>query len=302
MGYTPMEADAIRYEGKTFRNIIAGIDSSVSAFFDKWRSGRKGKPDAKLEKLYLGKMDGETAAKVGDILGYEIGARDFIVTNDGVKHIMDTHGDAEGEIRKGNAPLTAAIIDALPDVVAHPDVVRPGNIEKSSPYRQGVIYEKMLPDGTAVYIQFDNSGRGTFEGRTLYVKEKESSSSGVNISEETHTSTSKTTEPELSSDTIIPQEGQGVKGKDARMVGAVFLPGSGLDAGAWGPTMEQRRRSVMEEKKEPLSFEEFMEAMYGVKPRELTPEEKAHIRKLVEESARKDQPPIGQKDTSSSNR
>ena len=226
VGYTPMEADAIRYEGKTFRNIIAGIDSSVSAFFDKWRSGRKGKPDAKLEKLYLGKMDGETAAKVGDILGYEIGARDLIVTNDGVKHIMDTHGDAEGEIRKGNAPLTAAIIDALPDVVAHPDVVRPGNIEKSSPYRQGVIFEKMLPDGTAVYIQFDNSGRGTFEGRTLYVKEKESSSSGVNISEETHTSTSKTTEPELSSDTIIPQEGQGVKGKDARMAGAVFLPGA----------------------------------------------------------------------------
>ena len=226
VGYTPMEADAIRYEGKTFRNIIAGIDSSVSAFFDKWRSGRKGKPDAKLEKLYLGKMDGETAAKVGDILGYEIGARDFIVTNDGVKHIMDTHGDAEGEIRKGNAPLTAAIIDALPDVVAHPDVVRPRNIEKSSPYRQGVIFEKMLPDGTAVYIQFDNSGRGTFEGRTLYVKEKESSSSGVNISEETHTSTSKTTEPELSSGTIIPQEGQGVKGKDARMAGAVFLPGA----------------------------------------------------------------------------
>ena len=32
----------------------------------------------------------------------------------------------------------------------------------------------------------------------------------------------------------IPRAGPGVKGKDARMVGAVFLPGSGLDAGDMG--------------------------------------------------------------------
>lgn len=38
-----------------------------------------------------------------------------------------------------------------------------------------------------------------------------------------------------------------------------------------------------EEKKEPLTLERFMEAMYGVKPRTLTPEEDAHIRKLIVE-------------------
>ncbi len=208
-GYNRIEADSIRHEGKTFRNLVAGIDSSVSAFFEKWRNGRKGRPDEKLEKLYLGRMTEGTRAAVSAILGYDVSERDFIVTNDGVKHILDTHGDPDAEVRKGNLPLTPDIIDALPSVVASPDNVRPGHIEKSSPYRQGVIFEKTLPDGTVVYIQFDNSKRGTFEGRTLYVKEKESSPSGVDASIETPTSTSKTTEPELSSAPIIADSSAG---------------------------------------------------------------------------------------------
>ncbi|WP_343121139.1 hypothetical protein [Intestinimonas butyriciproducens] len=220
-GYNRIEADSIRHEGKNFRNLVAGIDSSVSAFFEKWRNGRKGRPDEKLEKLYLGRMSEGTRAAVSDILGYEVSERDFIVTNDGVKHILDTHGDPEAEVRKGNLPLTSDIIDALPSVVKNPDNIRPGHAEKSSPYRQGVIFEKMLPDGTVVYIQFDNSKRGTFEGRTLYVKEKESSPSGVDASMETPTSTSKTTEPELSSTPIIADSSAGGNTQSAPNAGGV---------------------------------------------------------------------------------
>lgn len=238
-GYNRIEADSIRHEGKTFRNLVAGIDSSVSAFFEKWRNGRKGRPDEKLEKLYLGRMSEGTRAAVSDILGYEVSERDFIVTNDGVKHILDTHGDPEAEVRKGNLPLTSDIIDALPSVVKNPDNIRPGHAEKSSPYRQGVIFEKMLPDGTVVYIQFDNSKRGTFEGRTLYVKEKESSPSGVDASMETPTSTSKTTEPELSSAPIIADSSAGGNTQSAQAgpessVGAATAGVTGDEVGESG--------------------------------------------------------------------
>ena len=41
MKYDPMEAAAIRHGGKTFRNIIAGVDSSVAEFFAKRGKGRK---------------------------------------------------------------------------------------------------------------------------------------------------------------------------------------------------------------------------------------------------------------------
>ena len=51
--YTDEEAGRIRREGKTFRNIIAGIDTSVSEFFNKWRHGRSVQKGEKLEKLYL---------------------------------------------------------------------------------------------------------------------------------------------------------------------------------------------------------------------------------------------------------
>lgn len=170
VGYTEEEANSIRREGRTFRNIIAGIDSTVSDFFTKWKNGRSVQKGDKLEKLYLGKMSSDTLQKVEAILGYDIDSRDFILTNDDVKHILDHHGDAAAEIAKGNVPLTQRVIDALPEIVAAPDSVEPGHLEDRAPHRQSVVFKKTLPDGTAVYVQFDNSGRGTFQGRTLYVK------------------------------------------------------------------------------------------------------------------------------------
>ena len=58
----------------------------------------------------------------------------------------------------------------------------------------------------------------------------------------------------------------------------------------------------MGEQRAPLSLDQLLEMMYGVKPRELSPEESLHREKLMEEAAKKDPSPIGQKDTSSSNR
>ena len=54
---------------------------------------------------------------------------------------------------------------------------------------------------------------------------------------------------------------------------------------------------MAEEKKHLPPFEEFMEQMYGVKAKELTPEEKTHIHKLIEQSAERSMRQAGQKDT-----
>ena len=86
--YNILEADAIRREGKTFRNLVAGFDTSVSAFFDKWSGGRKNSQGEKLEKLYLGMLTDAQRKTVGDILGYPVSERNVIVTNDDVRHIL----------------------------------------------------------------------------------------------------------------------------------------------------------------------------------------------------------------------
>lgn len=43
---------------------------------------------------------------------------------------------------------------------------------------------------------------------------------------------------------------------------------------------------MAEEKRQLPNFKEFMQQMYGVEIRELTPEEKEHLHKLMEERAK----------------
>ena len=57
----------------------------------------------------------------------------------------------------------------------------------------------------------------------------------------------------------------------------------------------------MDEKK-PVTFEAFMEKMYGVKPKGLTDEEWEHIKKLIQETIPKERRQNGQEGTSQNDR
>ena len=181
--YDALQADAIRHEGKTFRNLVAGFDTSVSEFFNKWRNGRKNTETEKLEKLYLGKMSEDAKRQASNILGYEIDSRDMIVTSDDVKHILDSHGNAETELQRGNQPLEQWAIDAIPDVVTQPDSIVPGSTNTSGkhPGKRGVIFSKTMPNGTVVTVQFDNKGRKTMELTTMYVKKSGPTTQAFNV-------------------------------------------------------------------------------------------------------------------------
>lgn len=181
--YDALQADAIRHKGKTFRNLVAGFDTSVSEFFNKWRNGRKNTETEKLEKLYLGKMSEDAKRQASNILGYEIDSRDMIVTSDDVKHILDSHGNAETELQRGNQPLEQWAIDAIPDVVTQPDSIVPGSTNTSGkhPGKQGVIFSKTMPNGTVVTVQFDNKGRKTMELTTMYVKKSGPTTQAFNV-------------------------------------------------------------------------------------------------------------------------
>lgn len=208
VNYDVLEAQAIRRDAKTFRNLVAGFDTKVSDFFQKWREGRVSQNGDKLEKLYLGKMPESVRRQVSSILGYEVERRDFIVTNDDVKHVFDRHGDADTEIKGNNIPLEQWMFDALPDVVTSPDTIEPGKIGKGKKNagKQSVIFRKAFPGGTVVTVQFDNKGRGTMEINTLYAKKNEDTSSKLDTAAgAAPNSTSETLEPVSSFDFIIAQ-------------------------------------------------------------------------------------------------
>lgn len=191
--YTAADSATIRKDAKTFRNVVAGIDTSVKDFFSRWRNGRKSHLGEKLEKLYLGKVTDAARQRISDLLGYDVTSKDYIITSDGVKHVFDQHGDAGKETARGNIPLTDDIIEKLPEVLANPDSIDLGH-QESRGDRSGIVFQKAFPNGTIVYIQFDNSGRGTIEGKTIYAK-KAATSSGVNADASANTFTSETTEP-----------------------------------------------------------------------------------------------------------
>lgn len=171
--YTAEEAAAKRKDTRTFRNIIAGIDTSISDFFDRWKNGRKSHLGEKLEQLYIAPMPNNMAENISKIVGYNVNGRDFIVTSDDVKHVMDQHGNPDAEIAKGNIPLETWMLDALSDVVTNPDSIEPGNLGTGNKNagKRGIVFSKAFPGGKIITIQFDNKGRGTLELNTMYAKE-----------------------------------------------------------------------------------------------------------------------------------
>lgn len=181
--YDPIQAAAIRHEGKTFRNLVAGFDTTVTDFFQRWKNGRSNTSTEKLEKLYLGKISETARQQASNILGYDLSSRDMIVTNDDVKHIVSSHGEADAEVQRGNLPLAQWAIEAIPDVVTNPDTVSPGDIQAGGkhPGKRGLLFSKSLPNGTVVTVQFDNKGRNTMELTTMYVKKAAPTTQAFNV-------------------------------------------------------------------------------------------------------------------------
>lgn len=233
--YTAADGAAIRKDAKTFRNVVAGIDTSVKDFFSRWRNGRKSHLGEKIEKLYLGKVTDAARQRISDLLGYDVTSENYIITSDGVKHVFDQHGDAGKEAARGNIPLTDDIIEKLPEVLANPDSIDLGH-QESRGDRSGIVFQKAFPNGTIVYIQFDNSGRGTIEGKTIYAK-KAATSSGVNADASANTFTSKTTEPVAATGTDRPAQfgrdlpATGVQSPDAFAPAQTVKPEADLPVG-----------------------------------------------------------------------
>ena len=190
--YSPGEIARLHKDTEKFRNVVVGADISAGDFYDKWKNGRK---NQKFEKLYLGKTTPQASKELSKILGYDVGHRDYIISNDDVSHIFKHHSSNETqEVERGQVPITREIFNKLPAVVRYPDRIYPGDLSKSG--KLGVVFEKQIDEGTVVYVQFDNTGRGTMQGKTLYVKKIKSPTS-AEASENAAPLTSETTDPGL---------------------------------------------------------------------------------------------------------
>jgi SPP1 gp7 family putative phage head morphogenesis protein len=83
-----------------------------------------------------------------------------------IRHILQAHGDASAEALRGQIAVTAADLEKLPQILAHPDLIAFGLTDRAG--RPGFALVKDAGDGTWVYVLNINRGRWQLAAKTLW--------------------------------------------------------------------------------------------------------------------------------------
>jgi len=120
----------------------------------------------KFEKQRIGTVSKwlvDEAKKAGlDIDGFE-----HEITNEFANHVLNRHGNENGEASKGMIAIKEADFGDIPEIVKAPDYVIIGARRKNEDF---VIYAKKTESGTMLYFEEVLRGRGnrTLRGKTMY--------------------------------------------------------------------------------------------------------------------------------------
>lgn len=164
--FSPEEAKSVAIETNKIKSLVAGSKNDIVAFFSKWKNGRK--QGEKFERLYLGKISDDAKALIESKMGQPLAAENYSLSSDSMRHFFVKHGDSVKEGLRGQKPISDEQIASIMDVIEKPD-----NVEVNFDARRkekGIVFEKQLPDGGYVYVQFELAGKKTLEGVSLRIK------------------------------------------------------------------------------------------------------------------------------------
>lgn len=237
-GLVPLTEQAAANLSTGKNNVVARTINDIVSFVKNARSKKGG-----AERLYMGTIPDSTARLIRDQTGVEVSGYTAILPGSSVQHIFKNHGDTQKEAARGQRAVSAEDIAQIPKVLASPDAVTLS--EDTDVFgRPVLLFSKQIGD-TYITAQAVTDGRHMLATNTLWIQKKknplvaesnaaksdpahnaqsvppsgssfESSPSGVDASMEPPTSTSKTTEPELSSAPIIAESAPGVNTQSAQ--------------------------------------------------------------------------------------
>lgn len=244
-GLVPLTEQAAANLSTGKNNVVARTINDIVSFVKNARSKKGG-----AERLYMGTIPDSTARLIRDQTGVEVSGYTAILPGSSVQHIFKNHGDTQKEAARGQRAVSAEDIAQIPKVLASPDAVTLS--EDTDVFgRPVLLFSKQIGD-TYITAQAVTDGRHMLATNTLWIQKKknplvtesnaaksdpahnaqsvppsgssfESSPSGVDASMETPTSTSKTTEPELSSAPIIAESAPGVNTQSAPNAGGISV-------------------------------------------------------------------------------
>ncbi len=162
-------------------------------------------------RFYFGKTSQTLGAKIKQAVGIDVTGYNIAMRTDEVLHAMDSHGDAAKEAKRGHLPVTPEALERLPEVFDDPDevVLLP---KKDYAGRTAFEIRKQL-DGYMVAVIGISNGKHSIEVDSVRIINRKGPPTTVNATQSASLDqTSKTSSGQpLSSDTTIPQQGQGVK-------------------------------------------------------------------------------------------
>lgn len=133
-------------------------------------------------RYYFGKVSSSLGARISSATGHDVSGFNIAIRSDEVLHTFSHHGDAKKEALRGHLPVTADVLERLPEVFNAPDDVVPLS-EKDYAGRTAFEIRKYL-DGQMVVVVGISNGKHSIEIDTVYVIDKKRHPTTVNAAQD----------------------------------------------------------------------------------------------------------------------
>jgi hypothetical protein len=133
------------------------------------RNGDK-HPQEPLEKILIGEAEPwivQNARAAGlNIEGYK-----HEISNYFIRHVINTHGDPQKELERGNLPVHESDFEEIPMIIEQPTYIVFGAKRNGE---DRIIYAKNQQDGTTIYFEEILTGKSnrSLRGNTMYKTKK----------------------------------------------------------------------------------------------------------------------------------
>ena len=97
------------------------------------------------------------------------------IDNNAITHTLNQHG-SESEEKRGQIPVTEADFERIPEVVENYDDIK---VETGKRGLENIVYSKIYPDGTTIYVEEVRSGKKELAAVTMW-KKKNPALTGAN--------------------------------------------------------------------------------------------------------------------------
>lgn len=123
-------------------------------------------------RLFLGKINAETAAKIQAATGLNVDGKSIALSSSDIKHILSGHGDAKAESPMGQIAVTQENFESIIETIIDPDT-----IERSDAKGQvGIVFTKEI-DGKVTAITIVSEKKKALTLKSAWITKKKQSTS-----------------------------------------------------------------------------------------------------------------------------